>query len=545
MRQLERLFVTLFALVALGPAWPAFGQTQSITNAAAMAAAGQAPANVRRLSIDEAVKLALEQNLGIQVERVNPRIQDLVVAQARNLWTPVGFTTINNNSRSTQPDNAFAGGLTSVNDQQFSTQFGVNQTLKTGGSYSAGWLSYRATSTNLFNNYDPRLSSTLQLNVTQPLLRNFKIDTTRQQLAVSRKDRDTSDLQLRATIAATTRNVKNAYWELAYQMASLAAAQESLDLAKRVLSDNEKRVQIGTMAPIDIVEAQAEVARNEEAVIISQAAIERAEDVLRALILGVDSPDFWSIRIEPSDAPVFESPAVDVDSAVNRALSNRLDILIAKNNLEREDINILYYKNQSMPDVSANFNYSSAAVGGVQLSPVTSLNVGTVQRSIVANRSYGSVLGDVLSNTYPVWTLGVTVSYPIGASTAEANLARSRLQKEQSETQLKQMQVNIATQVRDLARQVQTNEKRVDTTRVSRELAERRLEAAEKKFAAGIETSFFVFQAQRDLSQARTNLVRAVADLNKALVDLEAVQEAPLTAAGVAGAAVSSVTPLR
>jgi outer membrane protein TolC len=312
-----------------------------------------------------------------------------------------------------------------------------------------------------------------------------------------------------------------------------------------VLSDNEKRVQIGTMAPIDIVEAQAEVARNEEAVIISQAAIERAEDVLRALILGVDSPDFWSIRIEPSDAPVFESPAVDVASAVNRALSNRLDILIAKANLEREDINILYYKNQSMPDVSANFNYSSAAVGGVQLSPVTSLNVGTVQRSIVANRSYGSVLGDVLSNTYPVWTLGVTVSYPIGASTAEANLARSRLQKEQSETQLKQLQVNIATQVRDLARQVQTNEKRVETTRVSRELAERRLEAAEKKFAAGIETSFFVFQAQRDLSQVRTNLVRAVADLNKALVDLEAVQEAPLTAAGVAGAAVSSVTPLR
>jgi len=263
------------------------------------------------------------------------------------------------------------------------------------------------------------------------------------------------------------------------------------------------------------------------------------------LILGVDSPDFWNTRIEPSDSPVFESPAVDVQSAVNRALSNRLDILIAKNNLEREDINILYYKNQSMPDVSTNFSYSSAAVGGVQLSPVTSLNVGTVQRSIIANRSYGSVLGDVLSNTYPVWTLGVTVSYPIGASTAEANLARSRLQKEQSETQLKQMQVTIATQVRDLARQVQTNEKRVETTRVSRELAERRLEAAEKKFAAGIETSFFVFQAQRDLSQARTNLVRAVADLNKALVDLEAVQEAPLTAAGVAGAAVSSVTPLR
>jgi outer membrane protein TolC len=138
------------------------------------------------------------------------------------------------------------------------------------------------------------------------------------------------------------------------------------------------------------------------------------------------------------------------------------------------------------------------------------------------------VLGDVFSNTFPVWTLGVTVSYPIGASTAETNLARSRLQREQAETQLKNLELQIATQVRNLARQVQTNQKRVDTTRVARELAERRLEAAEKKFAAGIETSFFVFQAQRDLSQARTNEVRAVADFNKSLVDFEAVQEAPL-----------------
>ncbi len=528
MRQQERVFLTLFGFLLLAPAGPAFAQSQPLANAAATAAAGQPVATVRRLTIDDAVKLALEQNLGIQVEKVNPRIQDVVVAQARTLWTPTAFTTLSNNSTTNQSNSAFSGGLNQVNDSRFNTQFGVNQNIRTGANYSLGWTSFRATSDNLFNNFDPQLSSRLDFSLTQPLLRNFKIDTTRQQIAVSRKDRDTSDLQLRATIASTTRNVKNAYWELAYQIASLNAAQESLDLAKRVLGDNEKRVQIGTMAPIDIVEAQAEVARNEEAVIVAQAAIERAEDILRILILGVDSPDFWNTKIEPTDSPSLESPAIDVDGAVKRAVGSRLDVLIVRNNLEREDINILYYKNQSMPDVNANVNYSSAAIGGIQLSPVTSLNVGTVQRSIVANRSYGSVLGDVFTNTYPVWTVGVTVSYPIGASSAETNLARSRLQKEQGQTQLKQLEVQIATQVRDLARQVQTNEKRVETTRASRELAERRLEAAEKKFAAGIETSFFVFQAQRDLSQARTNLVRAVADLNKAIVDFEAVQEAPL-----------------
>lgn len=529
MRYAKLVVSFVAAAIVSGSAVSVFAQSgQPLARAAVVAAAGQAPATVRRLSIDEAVTLGLEQNLGIQIERVNPRIQDVAIAQARSLWTPTASTTISNNSTTNQPNNAFAGGLTRVNDSRFSTQFGVSQVLRTGANYSVGWNSFRATSTNLFNNYDPQLASTFSLSVTQPLLRNFKIDSTRQQLETSRKDRDASDFQLQSTIVATTRNVKNAYWELAYQIASLNAAQQSLDLSRRVLGDNEKRVQIGTMAPIDIVEAQSEVARNEEAVIVAQAAIERAEDSLRALILAPDAPDYWNIRLEPSDAPAFQAQAIDVDAAVRRAADNRLDVKTARTNLERQDITIRYFKNQTMPDVNANFTYSSSAVGGDQLSPVTSLNVGAIQRSVVASRSYGSVLGDVFSNAFPVWTLGVTVSYPIGSSTAETNLALARLQYEQAETQLKNLELQIATQVRDLARQVQTNQKRVDTTRVARELAERRLEAAEKKFAAGIETSFFVFQAQRDLSQARTNEVRAVADFNKSLVDLEAVQEAPL-----------------
>jgi outer membrane protein TolC len=530
----QRLPHVLALYLAFSPAVSVFAQSgQSLSQTAAEAAATQSPATVRRLSIDEAVDLALEQNLGIRVERMNPRIQDVVVAQARTLWTPVVSSTLSNNSTTLQPNNAFAGGLTRVTDSRFATQFGVEQTLPTGTLYSLGWNNYRASSTNIFNNYDPQLSSTLLLNVTQPLLRNYKIDNVRQQVEVSRKDRDTADLQLRSTIVTTTRNVKNAYWELAYQIASLNAAQQSLDLAKRVLGDNEKRVQIGTMAPIDIVEAQSEVARNEESVIVAEALIKRAEDNLRALILDSSSPDFWTISIEPSESPAFQAQAIDVDAAVKRATGSRLDVLIARNNLERDDINIRYYRNQVLPDVNAEFSYSSSALGGAQLSPVTSLNVGAIERSVIARRSYGSVLGDVFSNAFPVWTLGLTISYPIGTSTAETSLARVRLQQERSQTQLRNLELQIATQVRDLARQVQTNQKRVETTRVARELAVRRLEAAEKKFAAGIETSFFVFQAQRDLSQARTNEVRAIADFNKSLVDFEAVQEAPLGMGGL------------
>ena len=491
------------ALVTLATAVSAFaqsGQLQLPAQAASTSAQGSGP--VRRISADDAVQLALEQNLGIQFERVNPRIQDVAVAQARSLWVPTVSSTLSNNSTTSQAISAFSGGQTQVNDSRFTTLFGVNQLLPTGANYTVSWNNWRATSTNIFNNFNPQLSSTLSLNVTQPLVRNFKIDTTRQQLELSRKDRDGSDLQLRSTIVATTRNVKNAYWELVYQISSLNAAQQSLDLAKRVLSDNEKRVQIGTMAPIDIVEAQSEVARNEESVIIAQAAIKSAEDQLRALIYDPSSPDFWTLTIEPSETAPFQAQSVNVDEAMRRAVANRVDVKQAKNGLEHGDINLRYYRNQSLPDVSAQLTYSSAAAGGVQFSPINPFS--PTERSIVGQRGYSTVLGDAFGNAFPAWTLGVTISYPIGASSAEMNLARTKLQYSQSETQLKNLQLQVATQVREIGRQVQTNQKRVDTTRVARELAERRLEAAEKKFAAGIETG-----AHRpDTTNRRGNVAR-------------------------------------
>jgi outer membrane protein len=134
-----------------------------------------------------------------------------------------------------------------------------------------------------------------------------------------------------------------------------------------------------------------------------------------------------------------------------------------------------------------------------------------------------------LSSAFPTWTVGLTVGYPIGTSAAETSLARAKLQSSQAGMQLKNLNLQIVTQVRDVARQVGTNEKRVERARAFRELSERRLDAEQKKFAAGIETNFFVFQAQRDLSQARTDEARAMADYNKSLVDFEAVQQAPLT----------------
>jgi outer membrane protein TolC len=352
----------------------------------------------------------------------------------------------------------------------------------------------------------------------------------RNQLEINQLVRDVSDVNLQATITQTMRNVRNAYWDLAFSISNLAAQRQSLDLAQRLRADNERRVQIGTMAPIDVVEAQAEVARNEESVIVAEAAIEAAEDRLRQLIFDPAAPDFWTMRLEPSDMAPFQTQAVDIDGAVRNALSRRTDLRQAKTGLEQNDVNIRYLRNQLLPDVNANVTYGGTGIGGTRYLPVDFDEVigGVPNRVVQSQRSFGSVLGDVFGNALPLWTFGVQIGYPLGQSTAEANLARARLEHSQAQTELRNLELQVAAQVRDAGRTLQTNQKRVESTRVARELAEQRLNAAEKKFAAGIETSFFVFQAQRDLSQARTNEVRAILDYNKSQVDFEAVQEAPL-----------------
>jgi outer membrane protein TolC len=499
--------------------------------------AAQQPADatgqpVRRLTADEAVGLALENNLGIQIAQFDPRIEDLSIAQARAAWAPSFTTLFQNNSSETPNTNFFSGssGLSTKTDRLVSN-FGLAQALPWGGSYDVGWDSLRQVSpSDNSATYPTQLRSGLAMAYAQPLLRGFGIDTPRQQLQVSTKNREIADVGLRETVAVTTRTVRNAYWNLAFARESLAVQQQSLELARESLRNTQARIEIGTVPPIDEVEAESEVALREEAVIVAEANIATSEDTLRALIFDPEAPDFWTTRIEPTDLPPFEPVIVNVDAAVRNALDRRTDLEQTRKSLEVADINIRFLRNQALPDVTANFNYSLAAVGGTRVQRAIDPDLGLPTGPITSQtqRSFAAVLRDLFAQDYPTWTVSLNVTYPLGTSQADANLARVRLQHSQSQAQLRSQQLQIATQVRQVARNLQTNQQRVESTRTSRALAERRLDAEQRKLAAGTSTSFFVFQAQRDLALARNNELRAILDYNQSLVDLETVQEVPL-----------------
>jgi HAE1 family hydrophobic/amphiphilic exporter-1 len=485
---------------------------------------------VRRLTAAEAVALALENNLGIKAARIDPEIQEINLVGARAGWLPTFSATVQTNSN-TAPNQNFLSGAqgSSTSSDNFGNEVGLQQTLRWGGNYNVGWDSSRFNSNSSFSTFSPQLRSSLSLNYTQPLLRNFSIDNIRQQVQVTTKNMEITDVGLQQTIAQMTRTVRNAHWDLAYTIASLGVQQQSLELAQESLRNTRARVEIGTTPPIDIVAAEAEVARRREAVIVAESQIETAQDNLRTLVFDPGMPDFWSIRIEPSELPPFQATVVDVEAAVRNALERRTDLTQLRKALEVDDINIKYFRNQTLPDVNASFNYGLQGLGGTQLQRGAGpFGPGSGDVIGQSDRSFGTVLGDLFANEYPSWTFSVNVGYPIGTSSADASLARARLEQNQARTQLRNQELQITSEVRQAARQVQTSQQRVESSRSARELAERTLAAEERKFEAGTSTSFLVFQAQRDLSLARNVELQNVLEYNRAVIDLEAVQDVPL-----------------
>jgi outer membrane protein len=502
---------------------PPAGQPQTPT---AQPAPVAVPGAQLQVSVDEAVKMALENNLGIRAERLSPQLQALVVAQTRANYGPLLFSNTTKNSNSNPPQN-FLAGNDFVTNAGFRSNAGVAQQLRWGGgSYQASLDGSRNTTSDPTDPFNPRLSSNFNFNFTQPLLRNFTIDQTRQQLLIGQKQQEIADLQLTQQLTQTSRAVRSAYYDLVGAIRQLEVAQQSLDLAKESLKNNERRVEVGTIPPIDIVEAQAEVSRNEEAVIINEAQVKALEDVLRTLVMNPSQPDFWTTHLVPSEQPVLTSTTVDVDAAIRNALDKRTDLAQARRQMDQTDISMRFARNQKLPTVNAVVNYGLAGVAGTRTLYDTSQ--GFPVPNGFAERRFRDALSDIFGNEFKTWSVRLEVSYPLGTSAADAGLAQARLQREQEVTSLRAMELQVTAQVRDAGRQVDTTLKRVEATRKAREFGEKRYEAEQKRINVGLSTTFQLFQAQRDLSAAKLAELNAVIAYNRALVNFEAVQVVPL-----------------
>ncbi len=522
--------ITLAGLLGSGALTPALAQTPALQPVLPSTPAVAAPQGPQfQLSADEAVRMALENNLGIRASRLSPQVQALILNQTRASFAPTLISNFVKNSSTTPPEDFLSGSGTALTNAGLRTNGGLQQLLKWGGGrYQVTLDGARNITSNAGSVYNPRLSSNLNAIYTQPLLRNFSIDSLRQQLLSGQKEQEIVDLQLQQQLTQTARSVRSAYYDLVGAIGQLQVAQQSLDLANESLRNNQRRVEVGTIPPIDIVEAQAEVSRNEEAVIINEAQVRSLEDALRTLVMNPAQPDFWTTRIAPSEQPVLTAQVVDVESAVRNALDKRTDLAQLRRQMDQTDISIRYAKNQKLPAVDLTTSYNVIGLGGTQNE--FNYAAGVIPAPIIrsSQRSFGNALSDVFGNDFRTWSVQLNVSYPIGSSAAGAALAQGRLQREQQVTTLRAQELQVTAQVRDAGRQVDTSLKRVDATRKAREFAERRYEAEQKRMNVGLSTTFQLFQAARDLAAARLAELNAIIAYNRSLVNFEAVQLVPI-----------------
>lgn len=491
------------------------------------------PPGVRtEVTLEGAVERALDRNLDLAVERLTPQTYDFALAGLDATFHPNLISTFGTRNQTTFTRSQTAGGDILTTDT-LTANNGITQNLKWGGgSYAFAFNNNRQEQSDLFATRNPVLNANLLAAFTQPLLRNFRTDAVRTQLKITKINQEMSETQLRATVVRTVANVRNAYWDLVFAIQAEEVAQNSLALATKLVEDNRARVEVGTLAPLDVTQAEAEEATRRQTLAQARAAHGTAELALKRLIVNGTEDPYWTATLEPVDRPTYSTETIDVAAAVRRALASRTDLEQSKKQVQANDVSIRSLGDAQLPALDLTASYGLAGIGGTQFVRPPGAPLGAAPSQIIPS-GFGDALSLLTDARAPSWNLQLNFSYPLGTSPAEAATARARLQQRQTIAQSRQLELQIATEVTNAALLVDSNRERLQAATAAKELAELRLSAEQSRFEVGLSTNFFVVQAQRDLRDAQNAELRALLDYRKAQVDFERVQEIP--AAGTVG----------
>src|SRR5215831_537172 len=490
----------------------------------ATSAAAQGERQTIELSVDDAVQRAIERNPDLAIVRLDTEVEAARVGETRGAYAPVFSSTLGRSRNVTPPTNYLLGD-TGVDVKDWFSTTGVRQRLPWGaGTWSISWDAARTTTNSLISSVDPTLQSGVELAFSQPLLKDRKIDATRQQYIITTRNHQNAELRLRESAVQTVAAVKRAYWALKASLANIGVQQRSLDLAQELARQNKIRVGAGQIPLLDLVQAEVEVAQRKENLIQARTQAEDAEDHLRRLIMDPADASFWDLRLDPIDEPPDPVAFPDTDVAVTKALGGRFDLARASHDLENAKTTVDFLGNQRLPDVRLEASYRGSGLGGTEF-----LRTGGFPGVLTGtrDRGFGDALGQAFTPDYPTWSVGVTVNYALGHSYEEASHARAQIERKQAAQRIASLRLDAAESVRQAARQVRSTAERVEAARAGAALAEQRQADEQRRYEVGLSTTFLVTQAQRDLLQAQVNLLQTTLDHQSAVVNFEAVQQAP------------------
>ncbi len=514
------------------------------------------------LSLNDAIKRALENNNDIEVARDDVRYQETQLRSLEGIFDPIFSITPQIDKRVTPVQNIFAGAGTSgqVGNTTFSWNPAVTKQFgKGGGNYQILFSNSRTSTTATNSTLNPFFSSNLSLNYNQPLWRNRSIDNNRRQIRIQRKRVEQSDADFRLRTIDTITRVQQAYWEVVFALRDQQNQLENLNLTRENLRNVEAQIAAGAKAPLERAEVLTELASRETALLTAVQNVSIAENNLKQLIFKEPTSPDWSSQITPTDNPTFSETPINLDDSMKEARENRPELRRLRLQAEINNIDLTFFRNQTKPQFDLQGTVATTGLAGT---PAATLPAGTpiplisgdpnstanafllaqiqdIQRralfpvAVVPNvlspaltasdliGGYGKTLTNLGSlNTYNV-TVGVAIQIPFKNKTAEANLAGANILREQLVASTRSTEQSVEVDVRNSAQAVESSRRRVLSARSARVNAELQLEGEQRLYQVGRSTTFLLFQRQNALTNARASELRAQTDYNKALADLQ------------------------
>ena len=481
-----------------------------------------------RLELDEAITIALHNNLGLLVQRYQRSQSLFQVNQEFGMYDLVLGVNSNVNIDSRPSASQLDGALVTENET-ITANVELRQLVSTGGAFSINWQNSRSESNSRFSDINPSLRASLTFAFEQPLLKNRGKKITERNLAVARLNSDISLEILEVQVVDTVQTVANGYWALVEGLEQFKVAEESLALAQELHEMNRIQIEVGTLAPLELVQSEAGIATREEEIIRVQAQIQDAADELRRL-LNLDERSYWDLEIVPTTSPEISRIAIDLDSSLEWALDRRAEIDSQELRISSLEIDSDFLKNQQRPDLNLSVSYGRNALGGERMvcdrpGPVSIADLFSdcpEEYARVDSLDYFSTVGQfyngILGQVFEGWNVGLKLSKPLQNRSAKAQSRVAELAVDQGRVELRDLMLTIRTEVRTAARAVETAGKQIDSARVSRVLAEKNLDAAQKRYENGLWTSFQVLEIQEDLTAARSREVEAITGYRRALL---------------------------
>jgi outer membrane protein TolC len=512
---------TLLGLAAFGLCFATLAAAQPQT--VEPAAQPSAELKTLSLSLDDCILKSMKNNLALAVQVMKPELSQLAVQAAKEYYLPsLSFAWDKIDTNSASYSFLTSQGTTTQNRGDYSAQ--VNQNLPLGGNIYASLTAYNIDSNANFQTINPRYGTTLTFNFTQPLLQNFGPEIGDRNIIIARNNRDISDYQFLRYVQTKIYEVEQDYWNLVYAIENLKVEQQSLALAQELLEKNKRSVEIGTMAPMEVLSAEAEVAARQADILGGQALVKTSEDTLRRVInLEAEMADAQTLSLIPSSVPTSDPHEVSYEDSFSKAMANRPDLAASRVDIKLQEFNLTVARNQLLPNLSLNAQYWSPGVSGTQLiylnnNPLTGIVIGSIAGG--ASQAFN----DTFAFKYNNWSVGLTLSLPLSTVFSRAAEAEARVNLDQSKLSLKDQEQQLSLDVRNAVLAVRTNYQSVQAYKVAQELARQKLEAEQERLKVGLSTNYTVLQYQRDYATQQGLELKAIIDYNNSLANLETVE---------------------